>query len=101
MAAAVWQPLNTSERGRIRLPQATPVSLMTVRPAMIEVRESVKTATARKIAILFYNPMRFGTVYADPGASYYDEQCRKRITKGLHRRAAKFDFILQEASCVS
>ncbi len=59
------------------------------------------TATARKIAVLFYNAMRYGTVYADPGASYYDEQYRKRVIKGLHRRAAEFGFTLQEAESVS
>jgi hypothetical protein len=59
------------------------------------------TATARKIAVLFYNAMRYGTVYADPGASYYDEQYRKRVIKGLHRRAAEFGFTLQEAGSVS
>jgi len=29
------------------------------------------TATARKIAVLFYNTMRHGMAYADPGASYF------------------------------
>jgi len=32
------------------------------------------TATARKLAILFYKALRFGMTYADPGASYYEEQ---------------------------
>lgn len=59
------------------------------------------TATARKIAVLFYNAVRFGSVYADPGASYYDEQYRNRVIKGLHRRAAEFGYTLQEAGCVS
>lgn len=30
------------------------------------------TATARKIATLFYNTMRFGMSYADPGADQYE-----------------------------
>ncbi|MFZ2313434.1 MAG: transposase [Methylobacter sp.] len=29
------------------------------------------TATARKIAVLFYNAMRFGMHYSDPGADQY------------------------------
>jgi len=29
------------------------------------------TATARKIAVLFYNALRHGMNYADPGALYY------------------------------
>ena len=59
------------------------------------------TATARKIAILFYNAMRYGMNYNDPGASYYEEQYRSRVIKGLHRRAAEFGFTLQAAECVS
>ena len=30
------------------------------------------TATARKIAVLFYNALRHGMNYVDPGASYYE-----------------------------
>jgi len=59
------------------------------------------TATARKIAILFYNAMRYGMNYNDPGASYYEEHYRSRVIKGLHRRAAEFGFTLQAAECVS
>ena len=32
------------------------------------------TATARKIAVLFYNTLRHGMAYADPGASYYEDR---------------------------
>jgi len=53
------------------------------------------TATARKIAVLFYNVMRFGTDYQDPGADYYEQQYRDRVLKQLHRRAAQFGLILQ------
>jgi transposase len=53
------------------------------------------TATARKIAILFYNAMRFGIDYKDPGADYYEQQYRDRVIKQLHRRAAQFGMILQ------
>src|SRR6202140_3536524 len=34
------------------------------------------TATARKIAALFYNTLRHEMTYADPGASYYEERYR-------------------------
>ena len=34
------------------------------------------TATARKIAILFYNAMRFGMTYQDPGAERYEQKYR-------------------------
>jgi transposase len=55
------------------------------------------TATARKIAILFYNAMRFGLDYQDPGADQYEKKYRERVVKQLHRRAAEFGFTLQEA----
>lgn len=56
------------------------------------------TATARKIAILFYNTMRYGLSYVDPGVSYYEERYRKRVLDGLRRRARSMGYILQEAS---
>lgn len=64
------------------------------------------TATARKIAILFYNAMRFGIDYKDPGADHYEQQYRDRVIKQLHRRAAQFGLTLQPqnpvmAECVS
>ena len=52
------------------------------------------TATARKIAVLFYNAMRFGLRYQDPGADQYEKQYRERVIKQLHRRAAEFGFSL-------
>ena len=59
------------------------------------------TATARKIAVLFYNAMRFGMDYQDPGAAHYEQKYRERVIKQLHRRAAAFGFILQETVSVS
>jgi transposase len=59
------------------------------------------TATARKIAILFYNAMRFGMAYQDPGADHYEQKYRGRVVKGLHRRAAEFGFTLQAVEGVS
>ena len=59
------------------------------------------TATARKIAILFYNAMRFGMAYKDPGADHYEQKYRERVVKGLHRRAAEFGFTLQTVEGVS
>jgi transposase len=54
------------------------------------------TATARKIAVLFYNAMRFGMAYKDPGADHYERRYKERVIKQLHRRAAEFGFTLQE-----
>lgn len=59
------------------------------------------TATARKIAILFYNTMRFGMSYADPGADQYEQKYRERVLKQLHRRAAEFGLELHPVECVS
>ena len=54
------------------------------------------TATARKIAVLFYNTMRYGMQYADPGASHYDQRYRQRAVVNLRRRARALGFTLQE-----
>jgi transposase len=59
------------------------------------------TATARKIAILFYNAMRFGTQYKDPGSDCYEARYRARVIKNLHRRASEFGYALTEINCVS
>jgi transposase len=54
------------------------------------------TATARKIAVLFYNTLRHGMSYADPGASYYEERYRQRVLSNLKRRAKSMGFVLQQ-----
>ena len=53
------------------------------------------TATARKIAVLFYNAVRYGMDYVDPGASSYETRYRTRVVNNLHRRAKAFGFVLQ------
>jgi transposase len=62
------------------------------------------TATARKIAVLFYNAVRYGIDYVDPGADQYEQQYRQRVVKNLNRRASEFGFKLQPImaeECVS
>ena len=54
------------------------------------------TATARKIATLFYNAVRHGMDYVDPGANYYEERYRGRVLDNLRRRAETFGYTLQE-----
>lgn len=56
------------------------------------------TATARKIAVLFYNVLRHGTAYTDPGASYYEERYRTRTIENLRRRADALGLTLVEAA---
>ena len=55
------------------------------------------TATARKIAVLFYNTLRHGMAYADPGATYYEDRYRQRVLNNLQRRAKSLGFVLREA----
>lgn len=54
------------------------------------------TATARKIAVLFYNTLRHGMQYQDPGASCYEERYRQRVLDGLRRRASSLGYTLQQ-----
>jgi len=53
------------------------------------------TATARKIAVLFYNTLRHGMSYSDPGADQYQQQYRRRVLANLQRRAKSLGFMLQ------
>jgi transposase len=56
------------------------------------------TATARKLAVLFYNTLRHGMDYSDPGASDYEERHRRRVVQNLERRAKQLGFTLEPAS---
>src|ERR1700726_2063472 len=53
------------------------------------------TAKARKIAVLFYNALRHGMDYIDPGASHYEIRYRERVICNLRRRAKAFGYVLQ------
>lgn len=55
------------------------------------------TATARKIAVLIYNLLRYGKAYLDPGAQYYEEQHRARVVRNLKRRAQSLGFTIEPA----
>jgi transposase len=59
------------------------------------------TATARKLAVLFYNALRFGMKYADPGEDHYEQHYRQRVIHQLHRRARKMGFALVPESSVA
>jgi transposase len=52
------------------------------------------TATARKLAVLFYRALQFGLAYADPGASHYEARYKQRVIHHLQRRAREFGFSL-------
>jgi hypothetical protein len=51
-------------------------------------------ATARKLAVLFDNALRYGLAYQDPGAADSEEQYRQRVLKGLRRRAKALGYEL-------
>jgi transposase len=44
------------------------------------------TATARKVAVLFYNAVHHGMEYVDPGSSSYETRYRTRVVNNLLRR---------------
>jgi transposase len=52
------------------------------------------TATARKLAVLFYNTVRFGLTYRDPGVAAYEARYHQRVMRNLQRRAKEFGFRL-------
>jgi transposase len=53
------------------------------------------TATARKLAVLFYNTLRYGKAYQDPGADHYEARYRERVLRNLTRRAKEFGYQLE------
>ena len=57
-------------------------------------KQKAVTATARKIAVLFYNAVRHGVTYQDQGAAAYDERHRQRVLSNLQRRARILGYAL-------
>ncbi|PJE32757.1 Transposase IS116/IS110/IS902 family protein [Pseudooceanicola antarcticus] len=57
-------------------------------------KQKAVTATARKIAVLFYNAIRHGMTYQDQGAAAYDERHRRRVLANLQRRAKTLGYAL-------
>jgi transposase len=52
------------------------------------------TATARKLAVLFYSLMKHGKAYVEPGAEYYETQYRNRVVLNLKKRAKRLGYEL-------
>lgn len=52
------------------------------------------TATAHKIARIFYQLWTTGGDYTDPGMDYYEQRYRERIVNNLHKKAQAFGFEL-------
>jgi hypothetical protein len=64
-------------------------------------KAKVVTATARKLAVLFYNALRFGMTYVDPGADYYEQRYRKRVIRNLQHRANQLGYALVQENASS
>ena len=52
------------------------------------------TATAHKLARIFYSMIKHGEEYVDRGQEYYEEQYRERAVKSLKKRAQLMGFVL-------
>jgi len=57
-------------------------------------------ATARTLAGLFDNALRYGMASKDPGATYDEAQYRERVLKGVRRRAPELGYARQEIAPV-
>jgi len=56
------------------------------------------TATAHKLAKLFYCMLKYGKEYVEQGQNYYEEKYRDRLVKNLQRRAQQMGFKLVAVS---
>lgn len=52
------------------------------------------TATARKIACLFYRMLKYGGAYVEKGVEYYEQNYREKIVRNLHKKAKSLGFSL-------
>jgi len=59
------------------------------------------TATARKLAVLFYNALRFGMAYVDPGEDHYEQHFQQRVIHQLQRRARQMGFVLVKENTIA
>jgi len=57
------------------------------------------TATARKIAVLFYNAMRYGMDYRDPGADHIQRSDKTALVIEIHAAATPTRLSITAASC--
>jgi len=63
------------------------------------------TATAHKLARIFYHLWTSGDAYADPGTNAYEQQYQERMLKNLKKKALDFGLelipISHPTECVS
>ena len=56
------------------------------------------TATARKIAVIYYRVLRYGLVYQDPGDAQYQEKFKEQSKRRLEKQAKRMGFTLTPAT---
>ena len=59
------------------------------------------TATAHKIARIFYHMLKYKQEYKDPGQDYYEQKYQERVVKNLKRKAKALGFNLVPQPSVS
>ena len=59
------------------------------------------TATAHKIARIFYHMLKYKQEYQDPGQDYYEQNYQARLVKNLKRKAKALGFDLVPQPTVS
>ncbi|RDD33714.1 Transposase IS116/IS110/IS902 family protein [Wolbachia endosymbiont of Cylisticus convexus] len=52
------------------------------------------TATARKLACIFYNMLKYGKEYVEKGIDYYEKLYQDRVMKNLSRKVLEFGYVL-------
>lgn len=52
------------------------------------------TATARKIAVIFYQMIKKGEEYVEAGMQQYEEKYQERLVKGMQKRASDLGYML-------
>ncbi|MDE5060654.1 MULTISPECIES: IS110 family RNA-guided transposase [Wolbachia] len=52
------------------------------------------TATARKIACIFYSMLKYGQEYVEKGMEYYETRYKERAVKNLIKKAREFGYTL-------
>ena len=56
--------------------------------------EKAIVATAHKLARLYYAMLKYGTEYVEMGQEHYEAQYRKRLIKGLEKKASELGYTL-------
>ncbi len=52
------------------------------------------TATARKLACIFYSMLKYGQEYVERGIDYYETRYKEKVVKNLIKKAQEFGYIL-------